>query len=137
VKYLLDTNVLSEIFKPRGNIKVKAFVNAIREEDIFISVLSIGEICYGVEKLPPGPKKMELQIWLTQKLPERFGNRIIPIDTETMAEWGCIQAHAGKTLPAFDSLIAATALARRLIVVTRNTKDFEGIEGLKVINPWQ
>ena len=137
MKYLLDTNVLSEIFKPRGNIKVKAFVNAIREEDVFISALSIGELCYGVEKLAPGPKKTESQIWLTQKLPERFGKRIIPLDTDCMAEWGCLQARAGKTLPAFDSLMAATALARRLTVVTRNTKDFERIEGLKVINPWQ
>jgi predicted nucleic acid-binding protein len=137
VKYLLDTNVLSEIRKPRGHAGVKAFVNTLREDDLFISVLSIGEIGFGIEKLPPGPKKTELYIWLTQKLPERFGNRIIPLDTEIMAEWGRLQARAQKTLPVFDSLIAASALARRLTVVTRNSRDFERIEGILLYNPWE
>ena len=136
MKYLLDTNVLSEIRKPRGDKKVKAFVNSLREEDIFISVLSIGEICFGVEKLPPGPKKTELHIWLTQKLPQRFGNRIIPLDVDSMAEWGRLLARIPRTLPVVDSLIAASALARRLTVVTGNIKDFEMIEGLELVNPW-
>ena len=136
MKYLLDTNVLSEIRKPNGNAVVKAFVNALREEDIFISALSIGEIAFGIEKLPAGPKKTELLIWLTQKLPERFGNRIIPVDVDIMAEWGRLQARARQTLPVVDSMIAASALARRLTVVTRNTKDFEKIEGLDLFNPW-
>jgi predicted nucleic acid-binding protein len=135
VRYLLDTNVLSEIRKPHGEIKVKNFIKDLREEDIFISVLSIGEIGFGIEKLPAGPKKTQLQIWLTQKLPERFGGRIIPLDADIMAEWGRLQARTTKTLPVFDSLIAASALERNLTVVTRNTKDFEGI-GLKLFNPW-
>jgi predicted nucleic acid-binding protein len=137
LKYLLDTNVLSEIRKPRGSRRVKAFVGNIREEDLFISALSIGEIAYGVEKLSPEPKKHELLIWLVQKLPERFENRIVNLDRDVLEEWGRIQAAAGRTLPAFDSLIAASALARRLTVVTRNVKDFEGIEGLALFNPWE
>ena len=136
MKYLLDTNVLSEIRKPNGNAKVKAYVSNLREEDIFISVLSIGEIGFGVEKLPNGQKKRELQLWLAQTLPERFGNRIIPLDTAIMTEWGRLQGRIGRTLPTFDSLIAASALARRLVIVTRNTKDFELIEGLELFNPW-
>jgi len=137
MKYLLDTNVLSEIRKAKGHAGVKSFVDNLREEDIFISALSIGETCYGIEKLPAGPKKTELLSWFTQKLPERFGNRIIALDTDIMMEWGRLQARAQKTLPVFDSLIAATALALRLIIVTRNTKDFENIEGILLFNPWE
>ena len=136
MKYLLDTNVLSEIRKPRGHAGVKAFINSLREEDLFISVLSVGEINFGIEKLPPGPKKTELTVWLTQKLPERFGNRIIPLDVDIMAEWGRLQAQT-PTLPVFDSLIAASALARRLTVVTRNTRDFRRVKGLLLLNPWE
>ena len=135
MKYLLDTNILSEIRKPNGRAEVKAFVNSLREEDIYISVLSIGEIAFGIEKLPEGPKKTELYIWLTQKLPERFANRVIPLDVDIMAEWGRLQAKT-KALPVFDSLIAASALARRLTVVTRNIKDFERIEGIILLNPF-
>jgi predicted nucleic acid-binding protein len=137
VKYILDTNVLSEIRKPQGNAKVKAFVNNLKEEDIFISVISIGEITYGLEKLPPGPNKTDLSIWVSQKLTERCGSRIVPLDADIMAEWGRLQARTAKTLPLFDSLIAATALARRLTVVTRNTKDFEKIKGLVLLDPWK
>ena len=135
MKYLLDTNVLSEIRRPGGHRPVKAFVNSLREEDIYISVLSIGEICFGIEKLPDGVKKTELYIWLTQNLPERFGSRMVSIDSEIMTEWGRLQARVGN-LPVVDSLIAATALARRFTIVTRNTKDFERIEGLLLLNPW-
>ena len=137
MKYLLDTNVLSEIRKPHGNAGVKAFVDSLREDDIYISVFSIGEIGFGVEKLPIGQKKTELLNWLTQKLPERFGKRLIALDTEIMIEWGKLQAQSSNTLPVIDSLIAASALARRLTVVTRNVKDFERIEGLTLLNPWE
>ena len=136
MKYLLDTNVLSEIRKPRGHPGVKVFINALRDEDLFISVISIGEIRFGIEKLPPGPKKTELLIWLTQKLPEYFGNRIVTLDVDIMSEWGRLQAQTPRTLPAFDSLIAASALARRMTVLTRNVKDFEKIEGISLLNPW-
>ena len=135
-RYLLDTNVLSEIRKPRGHAGVKTFVNSIREEDLFISVLSVGEISYSIEKFQAGPKKTELALWLTQKLSVRFGSRIIPLDTEIMIEWGRIQART-KNLPVIDSLIAATALARRFTVVTRNVKDFKMIEGIGLYNPWE
>ena len=137
MRYLLDTNVLSEIRKPQGNAKVKAFVDNLREEDLFISVISVGEITHGIEKLPPGPKKTELQIWVSQKLPERFGSRVVPLDADIMIEWGKLQAATAKTLPLFDSLIAASALARRLAVITRNIKDFERINGLVLVNPWK
>ena len=136
MKYLLDTNIISEIRKARGNTGVKNFVNSLQEEDIFISAISVGEIACGIEKLPPGQKKTELLLWLGQKLPAFFGNRIISLDTEIMTEWGILQGRTKQTLPVFDSLIAATALARSLTIVSRNTRDFEKIPGLKLLNPW-
>jgi predicted nucleic acid-binding protein len=136
VKYLLDTNVLSEIRKSNGNAAVKAFVSKIRDDDIYISAISIGEICHGIEKLPEGPKKTELSIWLGQNLKERFHGKIISLDANIMMEWGRLQARS-RTLPLFDSLIAASALAHRFTIVTRNIKDFDKIEGLLLLNPWE
>jgi predicted nucleic acid-binding protein len=136
VKYLLDTNVLSEIRKAKGDSKVKAFIDAIAPEDLFISILSIGEIAFGVEKLPPGKKKNEFLIWLNQQLPAWFENRIVPLDRDVMFEWGKIRAGAKRTLPVVDTLLAASALSYRLAVITRNTRDFKGIGNLSLLNPW-
>ena len=137
MKYLLDTNVLSEIRKTHGHAGVKSFVSNLKEEDIYICALSLGEIYYGIEKLPETPKKTELLDWFIQKLPLRFEKRILALDTDIMTEWGRLQARTGRSLPVFDSLIAAAALARRMTLVTRNTKDFENIEGLILLNPWE
>jgi len=137
VKYLLDTNIISELQKPQCNPKVKAFIEHIPGEDIYTSALSMGELCYGMEKLPPGKKKHELAIWLYTKVPEWFNGRIIPFDTEVMMEWGKICARASRTLPVADTLIAAAAITHHLILITRNTNDFKDIEGLNLMNPWE
>jgi predicted nucleic acid-binding protein len=130
LKYLLDTNVLSEIRKPNRNPKVYEFVEKIRQIDLFISVISIGEIVFGMEKLT------ELSLWLNGEILQRFENSIISVDTEVVVEWGKLCARAGRTLPYNDSLIAATALAHRLTLLTRNTRDFAAVDGLRLINPW-
>jgi predicted nucleic acid-binding protein len=136
MKYLFDTNVISEIRKSDCNAVVKSFVDEIPPEDIFLSVISIGEISYGVEKLPSGRKKHELSLWLYTKVPQWFSGRIIPLDMEVMLEWGKLRAGTKRTIPVADSLVAASAISHRMILVTRNTKDFEDIEGIKLINPW-
>jgi predicted nucleic acid-binding protein len=136
MKYLLDTNVLSEIRNPKGNPDVLAYVNALHQEELFISVVTIGEIAKGMEKLPDGKKKTELSTWLTSQIPDAFKNRIIPLDIELMLEWGKFRAKERRTFPIIDSLIAVTALSRHMILLTRNTRDFEGIEGLHLLNPW-
>ena len=137
MKYLLDTNVISELHKPNCDKRVMAFANDISPEDFYISVISIGEICYGVEKLPTGKKKHELLIWLYSKVPEWFNKRIITLDTEVLIEWGKIRAAVKRTLPVLDLLIASAAITHNMALVTRNMPDFEGIEGLTVINPWE
>ena len=136
MKYLLDTNIISELKKSTCNPKVKSFTDKIPWEDIFITTISIGEISYGIEKLPAGKKKHELTVWLYTKIPEWFKERIISLDIDTMAEWGRICAGTKRTLPVIDSLIASAAITHHMTLVTRNTKDFENIEGIMLINPW-
>jgi predicted nucleic acid-binding protein len=137
VKYLLDTNIISELQKTNCNQSVKSFAEKINGDDLYISAITVGEICYGIEKLPAGKKKHELSIWLYTKIPEWFYRRIIDLDTEVLTEWGKIRAHAERTLPVVDTLIAACAITNHMFLVTRNTKDFDGIEGINLINPWE
>ena len=100
-----------------------------------MSVLSIGEVRKGVECLKPGPHKERLRVWLEQDLVGWLEDRILPVDHAVADEWGRLTAASKRTLPATDSLIAATALVHNLRVVTRNTKDFE-FPGLELVNPW-
>ena len=137
MKYLLDTNIISEIQKVNCNPKVKSFTDKILWEDMFLCAITIGELCYGMEKLPSGKKRHEVALWLYAKLPEYFKGRIIPLDTEVMLEWGRLRAGAGRTMPTFDSLIASTALCHHMTLVTRNTRDFKNIAGIKLVNPWE
>ncbi|GHV62887.1 ribonuclease VapC [Spirochaetia bacterium] len=136
MKYLLDTNVLSELQKPLPNAGVTAFFENINEDDIFISAVSVGEIIFGIEKLPEGKKKNALSLWFYRQILGVFENHIIPLDTEVMLEWGRIRAAVKRTLPLKDSFIAATALPHRCTLVTRNTRDFTDIGGLNLMNPW-
>ena len=137
MKYLLDTNVISEVKKEDCNPQLRAFLEQIPPEDTFLCALSIGEIGFGVERLPPGKKKHDLAIWLYTLLPEWFRDRIVPLDEDCMLEWGRLLAQVKWTLPYKDSLIASAAISRRLVLVTRNTRDFEDIPGLSLINPWE
>ena len=137
MKYMLDTNVISELQKSNCNQNVRLFAQEIHWEDLYLSVITIGELCYGVEKLPAGKKKHELSVWLYTKLPEWFNRRIIEIDTEVIIEWGKIRARTERQIPVADSLIAATAITNNIFLVTRNTKDFEDIEGINLLNPWE
>jgi predicted nucleic acid-binding protein len=136
MKYLFDTNVVSELQKINCNPRVEAFVDGIQAETWFLSAITIGEIAFGTEKLPPGKKRTELIHFLEAQLPDWFGERILPVDSEVMKEWARMCRQADRTLSILDSLIAATALAHKLTVLTRNTRDFEGIKGLSLINPW-
>jgi len=136
MKYLLDTNIISEMQKSKCNQNVRAFMDKIPAEDMFISVITTGELCYGMEKLPPGKKKHELAIWLYTQVTEWFKDRVIALDTDILLEWGKIRAHSDRTMPVIDSLIAAAAITHHMTLVTRNVKDFKDIEGISLIDPW-
>ena len=139
MNYLLDTCVLSELIKKNPSSKVVKWVSKTEETNLFISVLTIGEIHKGIEKLPETKKKEKLHKWVNYDLKERFKNRIIDFDLPISAVWGKVQAHSellGKAMPAIDGLIAATGIAYDLTVVTRNTIDME-ISGVTLFNPWE
>jgi predicted nucleic acid-binding protein len=116
---------------------VKSFANTLNWEDFYIPAITIGELCYGIERLPHGKKKHELSVWLYTELPQWFDERIITFDTEVMLEWGKIKARTERTLPVADSLIAAAAIVHHMFLVTRNIKDFDDIEGINLLNPWE
>jgi toxin FitB len=135
VSYLVDTNVVSELTRPKPAPAVAAWFEEVADEALHLSVLTLGELRRGVEKLPPGKRKEKLRYWLEQELPGWFGARLLPIDAAVADTWGRLQASAERTLPAVDSLLAATALHHHLRLVTRNTMDFK-VAGLETINPW-
>lgn len=139
MKYLLDTCLISELVKKEPNPGVVNWLDEQDEQTLFLSVLNLGELQKGISKLPDGTKKDELQAWIGLDLVERFAGRILDIDLETAICWGRIQGEAeraGEKLPVMDSLIAATAAAHGLVVVTRNVRDMERC-GVRVCNPWE
>ena len=138
MKYLADTCVLSELLRKNPEPKVVRWMDE-RELMTHLSVLTLGELQKGVAKLPDSKRKEQIQTWIDRNLLERFDGRIIPVDSEIASTWGRITGEAesqGRKLPVIDSLIAATAVSRNLIVVTRNMQDLTGC-GAHVINPWE
>jgi predicted nucleic acid-binding protein len=135
VSYLLDTNVLSELVRPKPSQAVLAWFADVPDESLYISALTIGEIRKGVEGVPNTKRKEKLRLWLEHELPEWFGKRVLNIDVDVAERWGRLQAQVKRPMPAIDSLLAATALHHELRMVTRNEKDFD-YQGLEVLNPW-
>lgn len=139
MKFLLDTCIISEIIRPTPSGKVVKWIKGQDENSLFISVLTIGELHKGIEKLPESKRKEDLHNWVEDDLKERFLNRIINIDIYVAMQWGKIQGiveKAEKPMPAIDSLIAATGIAHHLTVVTRNTADMKE-SGVTLLNPWE
>jgi predicted nucleic acid-binding protein len=138
VKSLLDTCTVAEIRRPDGNPSVKSAVAEIPDADLYLSVLTIGEIARGIALLSTGKKKKALATWLVG-LEAQFADRILAVDLEAARIWGEMTARAQKTgivIPTADGLLAATALRHGLHVMTRNTRHFEAT-GALVIDPWQ
>jgi predicted nucleic acid-binding protein len=108
-------------------------------EGLFASVITLGEIQLGIESMPPGKKRMDLEEWVDRRLPEWFESNLLPVTKAISERWARVTVQArkkGSKLDMADGLIAATALEHQLDVVTRNVKDFEGL-GVTVINPWE
>jgi hypothetical protein len=138
VRVLLDTCVLSELRHPQGNSSVRHAVRALASGDIFLSVVTTGEIAKGVALLPRSKRKRSLQDWFLA-LQRFYVDRILPIDLETSQIWGeltAIAQTAGKIVPASDGLIAATARRHGLHLMTRNSAHFIPT-GVLLLNPWE
>jgi len=135
---LVDTNIPSKLTRDAPDVRVEAFLENAGRDRVFLSVMTVGEICKGIDLLPASQKRSDLQDWLDRDVRSWFAGRILPV-TESIAErWGRLAA-AGKrngvTLAVVDGVLAATALEHGLTLVTRNVKDFAGI-GLVLLNPW-
>lgn len=137
MRYLLDTNILSETIRPHPHENVQKWLTEIPPASLFISVLTLGEIRKGVEKVADPQRKNHLLFWLEEELPRWFGENILPIDGEVADRWGYLTSLLTRPhqLTAIDTLLAATALAHNLKMVTRNVKDFD-VPGLEVYNPF-
>jgi predicted nucleic acid-binding protein len=138
--YLLDTNVISE-FNRRGepNPTVRQWLESADTNTLYISVLTLGEIRFGVNALPPGKRRTQLERWIDYDLPEWFEGRILPVDRQISDRWGALRAEAqaiGRPLAVIDALLAATALHHGVTLVSRNVNDFI-VAGLIVVNPWE
>lgn len=136
--YLLDTNVVSEWTKPEPDTGLIAFLEAVDEDRLFLSVATLAEVRRGIDLLAEGRKRRRLDAWLAHDLRERFDARILDVDAAIADHWGRLSAkasRAGRPSPAIDCLIAATAAAHDLVVVTRNVSDFAHFE-IEIINPW-
>ncbi len=138
MRLLLDTNVLSEVTKPRPEVRVLEWLDGLDEDRTFISVVSIAEIRRGVALMDNGRKRDVLAEWLARDLPQRFEGRVIFVDEPVALTWGDLMGVAkqrGRGLSSMDGLIAATAIAHGFILATRNTKDFDRY-GIELFDPW-
>jgi predicted nucleic acid-binding protein len=135
---LLDTNVVSEIMRPRPDPKVMGWLGALEYDAVHISVITISEIRLGVERLAPGVRKSRLNHWLTHELPTDFEGRMHSVTEAVADRCGQIRARAfdvGRPMDAMDAFLAATADVHGLTLVTRNVRDFE-VWGGPILNPW-
>lgn len=138
MRFLLDTNVLSEVTRSRPDARVLQWLDELDEDRSFISVVSIAEIRRGVALMDKGRKRDALNEWLTSDLPQRFDQRVIAVEQDVALAWGDLMGDAkrnGCNLSSMDGLIAATAIAHDLALATRNIKDFEGL-GIRLVDPW-
>jgi len=137
VNFLLDTNAVSEWVKPRPNPGLIGWTESADEDRIFLSVVSLAELRYGVERMAAGRRRSRLEQWLQHELPLRFEGRILPVDANVAEAWGRTVSRseaAGRPIGAMDALLAATAETHQLTLVTRNVSDFPLLKA--VLNPW-
>jgi predicted nucleic acid-binding protein len=139
MRFLLDTNVLSEPARKTPDPSVMDWFASVAPLDASISVLTLGEIGKGLSLMAPGPRKESLREWLERDLPFRFKGRVHPVDASVAFHWGELEAEArrvGRPLPVVDGLLLATARAHALTFVTRNVRDC-GDRGVPVLDPWR
>jgi predicted nucleic acid-binding protein len=138
MSFLLDTNVVSEWVKPRPDAGVAGWLAEVDEDRVFVSVITLAELRYGIERMATGNRRRRLDEWLRNELPLRFEGRILAINGATADAWGKIVARreaSGRPISVTDAFIAATVEVHGLTLVTRNARDFEPT--LKsIVNPW-
>ncbi len=138
MNFLLDTCVISELIKKAPDKNVIEWISRTEEDLLYISVVTVGEIIKGIEKLSDRGRKADLINWIELDLKERFENKILQFDLNAAKVWGKVQAlteNSGRTLPAIDGIIASVGIANDMTVVTRNISDMKE-SGAALFNPW-
>ena len=138
MSFLLDTNVISELVRLRPNPGLVEWLAERDEDQVFLSVVTLAELRYGIARLPVGRRRRSLDEWLRGQLLQRFEGRILPVDDDVAVTWGDVTAECaavGRPIEAMDGLIAATARVHALELVTRNARDFEAAL-TSIHNPW-
>jgi len=137
MKFLLDTNAVSEWVKPWPNPGLIRWMESADEDRVFLSVISLAELRYGVERMPAGARRSRLEQWLRDELPLRFEDRILSVDNHIAEAWGRTVSRSealGRPMGAMDAFLSATAEVHRLTLVTRNISHFPMLKA--VVNPW-
>jgi predicted nucleic acid-binding protein len=137
LRYLLDTNVLSEPNRPRPDPHVTRWIKQLPRAEAALSTITFGEIQKGIVKLHPGAKRTFLARWLDE-LPGQYRGRVLPVTVRVARAWGEFEHDArrtGRALEVPDGLLLATAAVHDLVLVTRNERDCRG-RGVDVLNPW-
>ncbi len=137
MNFLLDTNAVSEWVKPRPNPGLIRWMEEADEDRVFLSVISLAELRYGVERMAAGARRNRLEGWLQHELPLRFEGRILSVDHRIAEAWGRTVSRSeamGRPMGAMDAFLSATAEVHRLMLVTRNISDFPVLKA--VLNPW-
>ena len=136
--YLIDTNVVSEIFKPRPEPRVIDWFGSQMANDLFLASISLGELVRGVRRMRERARRERFERWIDHDLATQFQGRILPFDREAAVIWGEIMGdgdRAGRPKPMADAQIAAVARRHGLTLVTRNIRDFAGME-VGLLDPW-
>jgi len=139
VTWLLDTNVVSEWVKPQPDPGVIRWLAEADEDRVFISVVTLAELRYGIDRMPAGARRRRLELWLDEDLPHRFDGRILGVDAVVSDRWGRLLALAerkGRPIGPMDACLAAIAASRGLTLVTRNARDFTGAD-VPLLDPWE
>jgi|SRR5665213_571961 len=136
--FLLDTNIPSELTRQKSAPQVERWLDEANDEELYFSVISLGEILKGITVLPLSKRRDGLQEWLDGRLRPWFEGRLLSVTAQIAERWGVLSGECrlqGKQVKVADGLIVATALHHKLTIVTRNVKDFDGL-GAAVLNPW-
>ncbi|MGH7736673.1 MAG: type II toxin-antitoxin system VapC family toxin [Candidatus Tyrphobacter sp.] len=136
-RFLLDTCVVSDA-RTVANAGLTAWLSDADADTLYVSVVTVGEIAWGIERLPSGRKRTTLERWLRDDVLGAFNGRVLPVDLGVVATWGRVRANAerrGNNADSLDTLVAAIAIHHDLIIVTRNERDFVGTAA-PLLNPW-
>ena len=136
MSYLLDTVVVSELMKKNQNPDVVRWIDTQEPRLLFVSVITVGEIEQGIERLPHGDRRRAFERMVREALPARFAGRLLPVSVEVASSWGTFSGRHKQTLPVMDGLISATARVHGLTVVTRNVADFRRFD-VPIFDPWK